>query len=136
VDPARPVIRLQPSIPRLHFYLSPGRMSRLLRVVRAALPQGDSAQDGGGVGGAAGGGAVQEAWRQHAEHEGEVRVLTWGGIGRTSVVWCPRHAIVYQVGRGGVGWGGWVGATQSPVPSLLLPDLLPCIQLACCQSCV
>ena len=40
--------------------------------------------------------AEQELWRQHAEYEGGVRVLTWGGLGRTSVVWCPRHGVIYQ----------------------------------------
>ena len=37
-DPRFPMVRLQPSVPVLHFYLSPGRLGRLMRVLRAALP--------------------------------------------------------------------------------------------------
>ena len=58
-------------------------MGRLLRVIRAAVPAGGE----------------QELWRQHAEYEGDVRVLTWAGIGRTSVAWCPRYGIIYQASR-------------------------------------
>ncbi|KAL4443584.1 hypothetical protein ABPG75_011321 [Micractinium tetrahymenae] len=108
MDPSHPVVRLQPSIPVLHFYLSPGRIGRMLRVIRAALPASEEEQAAaaagtaaggapGGTGRAAGGpGADQELWRQHAEYEGGVRVLTWAGLGRTSVAWCPRHGIIYQ----------------------------------------
>ena len=99
-DPKYPVVRLQPSIPRLHFFLSPGRMGRLLRVLRAALPAGEQAPGGGaGGGGAAAAGATAlEPWRQQAEQEGGVRVLTWSGLGYSSATWCPRHAVLYQVG--------------------------------------
>ncbi|KAL4447306.1 hypothetical protein ABPG77_007339, partial [Micractinium sp. CCAP 211/92] len=104
LDPARPVVRLQPSIPVLHFHLSPGRVGRMLRVIRAALPASEEEQaaaagtaGSGGVPQAAGSlGADKELWRQHAEYEGSVRVLTWAGLGRTSVAWCPRHGIIYQ----------------------------------------
>lgn len=82
---------------------SPGRMGRLLRVVRAALPA--SEEQPGGPSGAAlattAGAAGQELWRQHAEYEGAVRVLTWGGIGYSSASWCPRYGVLYQVGREG-----------------------------------
>lgn len=40
----------------------------------------------------------QEPWRQHAEYEGSVRVMAWSGIGKASVVWCPRYGVIYQVG--------------------------------------
>lgn len=82
---------------------SPGRMGRLLRVVRAALPASEE-QPGGPSGAALGttaGAAGQELWRQHAEYEGAVRVLTWGGIGYSSASWCPRYGVLYQVGREG-----------------------------------
>lgn len=39
-DPRFPMLRLQPSVPVLHFYISPGRLGRLLRVLRAAMPGG------------------------------------------------------------------------------------------------
>lgn len=73
-------------------------MGRLLRVVRAALPASEPAGGGGPAAQqqAAFAAAEQELWRQHAEYEGGMRVLTWGGLGRTSVVWCPRHGIIYQ----------------------------------------
>ncbi|KAI7845241.1 hypothetical protein COHA_001284 [Chlorella ohadii] len=103
-DPKYPVLRLQPSIPVLHFYLSPGRMGRLLRVVRAALPPSEEQQAGGTGGGTptsaalqtTAGAAGQELWRQHAEYEGAVKVLTWGGIGYASASWCPRYGVLYQ----------------------------------------
>ena len=40
--------------------------------------------------------AGQELWRQHAELEGGVRVLTWTGIGHSNATWCPRHGVLYQ----------------------------------------
>lgn len=55
------------------------------------------AEDGGDGAGGAGAGAGQEPWRQHAEHEGLVRVMAWAGIGKSSLVWCPRYGVVYQV---------------------------------------
>lgn len=86
---------------------SPGRMGRLLRVVRAALPASEEQQAGGTAGAptsaalpATAGAAGQELWRQHAEYEGAVKVLTWGGIGYASASWCPRYGVLYQVIRG------------------------------------
>lgn len=81
-------------------------MGRLLRVVRAALPPSEEQQAGGTGGGAptsaalqtTAGAAGQELWRQHAEYEGAVKVLTWGGIGYASASWCPRYGVLYQVG--------------------------------------
>ena len=70
-------------------------MGRTLRVIRAALPASEEQEGGGGAQAAAAAGA-QELWRQHAEYEGEVRVLTWTGIGRSSATWCPRYGVVYQ----------------------------------------
>ena len=57
---------------------------------------------------------------QHAEYEGPVRVLTWSGLGRTVVTWCPRHGILYQV-RVGAGWEGCGGrvANFQPAPAPL-----------------
>ncbi len=84
-------------------------MGRMLRVIRAALPAGEE-QPAGQVAAAAGGSgstpgaasvagaAAVESWRQHAEYEGYVRVLTWTGLGRTNVSWCPRYGVLYQVG--------------------------------------
>ena len=40
----------------------------------------------------------EEPWREHAEQEGQLRVLTWTGIGKSTLVWCPRFGVVYQVG--------------------------------------
>lgn len=37
-DPRFPLLRLQPSVPVLRFYLSPGRLGRLMRVLRGAFP--------------------------------------------------------------------------------------------------
>jgi hypothetical protein len=163
LDPKYPVVRLQPTIPRLHFYLrcvsdsglilllqcakrtgslpgwlrvadaleelgkeqwaercchpcslcSPGRIARLLRVVRAAFP---SAEDpAGGVPVTAAG--AQELWREHADHQGDVRVLTWGGIGRTALSWCPRFGIIYQA-------SGWLRWRLADTATLLKGNLL------------
>ena len=80
-------------------------MARLLRVVKAALPSSEGAggsSGGGGTGGGSGGQpaplalAEVELWRQYAEQEGAVRVLTWTGLGRTSVAWLPRYALLYK----------------------------------------
>jgi hypothetical protein len=57
-DPNFPTLRLQPSLPQLHFYLSPGRLGRLLRVINAALPGVCVCGCGVGVGG--GGGSEQQ----------------------------------------------------------------------------
>jgi vacuolar protein sorting-associated protein 13A/C len=95
-EPRHPRLRLKPTVPVLHFYVSPGRIGRLLRVIHGALPP-PAAPPGGGEDGGGGGGAPQgEAWRQHAEREGAVRVLTWTGLGRTTATWAPRHGVVYQ----------------------------------------
>lgn len=37
-DPSRPMLRLQPTIPVLRFFFSPGRIGRLLRVIKGAIP--------------------------------------------------------------------------------------------------
>lgn len=78
----------------------------MLRVIRAVLPaseeeQAAAAGGGGGAQAALGPAGGLEPWRQHAEHEGGVRVLTWAGLGRTSLAWCHRHGILYQVRRSG-----------------------------------
>lgn len=89
-------------------------MGRLLRVIRAALPASEEQAGGGGPGGAAvagaGGAPGQEPWRQHAEQEGELRVLTWSGIGYSNAVWCARYGILYQVGVRAA-WGPAVSCT-------------------------
>lgn len=102
--------------PLLRTPCSPGRIGRLLRVVRAALPAGEDEAGGGGAvsgdGPAAGVGGL-EPWRQHAEYEGGLRVLTWSGLGYTTAAWCPRYGVLYQVGgsarsarQARVGWEG------------------------------
>ena len=81
-------------------------MARLLHVVKAALPSSEGAGGGGGAGGGTGGQpaplalAEVELWRQYAEQEGAVRVLTWTGLGRTSVAWLPRYALLYKASAG------------------------------------
>lgn len=105
---------------------SPGRIGRMLRVIRAALPTSEEQQAAGGASGpggtaqAAGGpGTDKELWRQHAEYEGRVRVLAWAGLGRTSVAWCPRHGIIYQVRAGGA-LSGHRGLLRSELPAELV----------------
>jgi hypothetical protein len=125
-DPKYPMIRLSPTIPVLHFHVSPGRIGRLLRVINGALPSAvdsgaaGSGDDGVGVGGAlaslegegagvattplrsGGSGAVQNleesenAWHARADSSGPIKILTWTGIGRATATWCPRHAVLYQ----------------------------------------
>lgn len=85
-------------------------MGRMLRVIRAALPASEEQGASAGAEAAAGAG-VQELWRQHAEYEGDVRVLTWTGIGRSSATWCPRYGVVYQASE---------HAAMLPVFTLLL----------------
>ncbi|KAL4858517.1 Vacuolar protein sorting-associated protein 13C [Chlorella vulgaris] len=95
LDPKYPVVRLQPTIPRLHFYLSPGRIARLLRVVRAAFP---SAEDpAGGVPTTAAG--AQELWREHADHQGDGKLYLYEGskagakLAAAESVWTDRRVM-------------------------------------------
>jgi hypothetical protein len=54
-DPKYPMIRLSPTIPVLHFHISPGRIGRLLRVINGALPATAAAETTDDVAGGAGG---------------------------------------------------------------------------------
>jgi hypothetical protein len=98
-EPRFPSLRLRPTIPLLRFHLSPGRVGRLLRVINGALPAGEEEQveDFGG-GGADGdvGGKTPDEWRLRADRQGDLRVLTWGGLARSTATWCPRHAVLHQ----------------------------------------
>lgn len=89
MDPARPFLRLLPSIPKLHFHFSPARLGRLLSVLESALPS------------MSGGKREQSAepiqnWKQHSDIDGCCQVLTWTGIGKTHAIWCKRYGVVYQ----------------------------------------
>ncbi|KAL4527774.1 hypothetical protein Ndes2437A_g02912 [Nannochloris sp. 'desiccata'] len=118
-DPKYPMIRLSPTIPVLHFHVSPGRIGRLLRVINGALPSAaESAQgtlptsleeskDSGDViplttplrsgdSGLQNQESENAAWRARADVEGPIKILTWSGIGRATATWCPRHAVLYQ----------------------------------------
>ena len=44
--------------------------------------------------------AAADARKRDAQQQGTLRVLTWGGIGRATVSWCPRYATVYQASQG------------------------------------
>eukprot|EP00887_Chlorella_sp_A99_P001951 scaffold18.g1951.t1 len=106
LDPGRPTIRLQPVVPMLHFYLSPGRLGRLLRVLQSALPSSEREEGGAGAGGATSvaAGATDAAlaagaagdWRDRSDYQGPLRVLVWGGLGRATISWCPRYGVLYQ----------------------------------------
>lgn len=142
--------QLCPAEPRFCLHIaccSPGRVGRMLRVIRAALPASEEEQaaaagtaGSGGVPQAAGSlGADKELWRQHAEYEGSVRVLTWAGLGRTSVAWCPRHGIIYQVGVGGALHTPRRAAAQQLPASWPLPGLAPleqCLHVKQARMCL
>jgi Repeating coiled region of VPS13 len=118
-DPKYPMIRVSPTIPVLHFHVSPGRIGRLLRVINQALPSSDSGAGGPATSlesledsGISPGGLItplrsgdsgvnqaeeiENAWRTRADTEGQLKILTWSGIGRATATWCPRHAVLYQ----------------------------------------
>ena len=115
-EPKYPTLRLSPTVPVLHFHLSPGRIGRLLRVINGALPPpstglgpseltAPSSTPGPATLGVVGSGegeegdedgAGAEGWRARADFEGPIKVLTWTGLGRTTASWCPRYAVLYQ----------------------------------------
>lgn len=103
-DPAQPLLKLQPSIPILHFHISPGRIQRLLRVLKGAFPPPPpppastttSLPAPSGVDTTTGVLDGSTAWKLHIDLEGAVQVLTWTGLGRSSAVWSSRHAYIYQ----------------------------------------
>lgn len=113
-EPKYPTLRLSPTVPVLHFHMSPGRIGRLLRVINGALPPPETGPSGAELTaesltpapavGAAGGDeegeeddeTQAEGWRARSDFEGPIKVLTWTGLGRTTASWCPRYAVLYQ----------------------------------------
>lgn len=99
-DPKFPRLRLFPTIPMLHFHISPGRLSRMLRVMHAvvsapsspavtspsALPSSSPEEQR----------RSREAWRLHADCQGPLKLLTWTGIGRSTASWVSRYSLLYR----------------------------------------
>lgn len=85
-DPRFPMLKLQPSVPRLHFFVSPARIGRLLRVLKAVAPGKEDGQAS----------PAEAEWMERADHKGYVRTLSWGGLGRSTGRWCRRYGVIYM----------------------------------------
>jgi vacuolar protein sorting-associated protein 13A/C len=99
-DPRFPRLRLSPTIPVLHFHVSPGRLARMLRVMNAVMsapsspavhvtststPLSSSVEA-----------RNREAWKSHADCHGLLKILTWTGIGRSTASWVSRYTVLYR----------------------------------------
>ena len=85
-DPRFPMLKLQPSVPKLHFFISPARIGRLLRVLKAVVPGKEEGQAS----------PVEAQWLERADHKGYLRTLSWGGLGRSTGRWCRRYGVLYM----------------------------------------